>query len=459
MPVSEMTPSSRAFPHTHSFLSISVTTMMRLPPPLRLLLAVLAGLLLICSTSSLSSLEVGLDGSSTFALAWHARRLADVVVEEQRRALRTTEQFKPPSSSGKQKITEAVSLQPICQAIEDNFVEDVSCVCTGSSVRTFSIACHYAQQVCSPSQRVCGRPMIGLSMVESSLFSTSACVFDYQRQRGLQKLPDTCITIDVTPHEETGRTTFSSCTAQHGGQTCEKCEVCGDGEGVSMDCRNLNAEVVTSDCTSVDVDLNIGGVQSSITAFVPNLNGLCSQLEAGLDNRIACDCSDTGGGNFTVSCHNVENECSSASPGLCGKIDSSVTYEDGNMRQIQTCSDIVNPVDLQETCTIFTLDDTDGVSQCRATYGGTNCRACSLCTDENDAPGVTMDCSNLAAWAIADNKCQSTQGLAGKLDFVPAFLGDAPKDMVNNAQSGVAATLRLPAVASLVAAALFLAIQ
>ena len=369
-------------------------------------------------------------------LASHATRLAKALHQHHRKLVET-----------QPEIIDSASLQSVCQAMENHFVENVLCVCTGANTRTFSIACHFPQSVCTESDgnEVCGRPYVALSMVESRLFSTSACVYDYKRHDSLV-LSDTCISLEVCKDEGVdgdGNTQFCTCSAQHGGRPCKECSICGNGgdAGIFMDCSNVNAEVVTQQCDAVDMDMDLsdGAEQSSVVSFVPSLNGLCSQLEAGLDNRVECDCSDTGGGNFSVWCHTAEGaeECIN---GLCGKVHTTVTFQNGDMYSIDTCTDFEKPNDLEEACVSFILDDErSNVEQCSATYGKTDCTSCSVCIDDEGKPGVLLDCSNVEEWAVVKS-CQSTQGLSRQLEFVPDFQ-DAPRVAQTQETSSAAPSL------------------
>lgn len=304
-----------------------------------------------------------------------------------------------------------VSLQPICTTIQSNFESGVICTCTGVSFSSFSISCEYQEKICSDSNTVCGRPFIALSLVDFSIFSTTSCIYEYTR-RDLA-LADTCISIETCLGNNMG-VAFCGCTAQYNSQLCQECSVCGNGHGLFLDCSNLNPEVVTSECTEVDVDFDLSG--SNITGFMPSLNGLCSQLESSLNNRIECDCDDSGGGNFDITCRTPELTCAA---GTCGKVQSKASFTDGIMTSIQSCSDFLSPQDLLETCVNFTLSG-EVITSCKASYGGTACKECSVCDRNDGVRGITLDCSNIAEWAVV-RECQSTGVVKEALEYVPAF--------------------------------------
>ena len=318
----------------------------------------------------------------------------------------------------------AISLQPVCDSIQQNFNKPVNCVCTGSSVSSFSISCEFSTQVCSPLGTVCGRPFIGMSISGFNLFSVTACVYDYTRRNA--SLNDTCISMEVCPNSEAqdlSDVSFCSCTAQYGTKICSACSVCDGGHGISMDCSSFNAEVVTPSCKSPDMDLDLGGVTSSVVGFVPNLNGLCSRLESSLNNRIDCDCSDSGGGTFDITCKSGGSLCNEA--GVCGSTKSSISFSSGSMTSITSCADYDLPVDLEQTCVTFGLEpDKHRLSNCTATYGGNLCKECSICfleTAENqNATGVMLDCSNREPWAVLTT-CQATESPVKTLEYVPQF--------------------------------------
>jgi hypothetical protein len=353
------------------------------------------------------------------------------------------------------------SLQPVCQAIQDNFMvksngtqgegreSSVTCVCTGSTTASFAIACEFNDAVCSPLGTVCGRPFIGMSVERYSLFSVTACVYDYNR-RGV-RLNDTCVGLEVCPSDEyavvgdgsspLGSVRFCGCMAQYGTQVCPKCEACDSGRGIFLDCSEYNAEVVTPQCRSPDVDLDWSGATGSVAGFIPNLDGMCTKIESALNNRVVCDCTDTGGGNFNLSCELSDQYCTDeAESGMryCGSMKSTAQFRDGEMASVTSCSDFSSPADLLQTCVTFDVADpsknatTGGVwSGCQASYGGQNCRSCGLCeadavTMEGEIAhrpmGVTLDCTNVGPeWATVQI-CQPLEKSLGVLEFIPRFV-------------------------------------
>lgn len=183
--------------------------------------------------------------------------------------------------------TTVASIQPICRALEESFVHNVTCTCTGSSLSFFSITCHYAEPVCSLTGTTCGTPVLALSIVNYAAFSATTCVYNYTRNEA--SLPDLCVSLQTCPAEATSdaggtgslptHSTFCGCMAQVDGGMCAECSLCkmeGDGvvtdnspvsrtrTGIHMDCSNRNAELVTDTCSALDVDLDVSGMSSAV---------------------------------------------------------------------------------------------------------------------------------------------------------------------------------------------------
>jgi hypothetical protein len=423
-------------------------------------------------------------GAMEFALQSDIRRMARTVLEHAQ-AYRDYEGRNRRSNNVEGRSLQdlsptleldTTSLQPVCQAIQDNFVtksdpqvgeegQAVKCVCTGSTTSSFSIACEFQSQLCSPLGTICGRPFIGMSVERYSLFSVTACVYDYTR-RGVP-LNDTCIGMEVCPDDEPAgggdgtssesssssssssssplaSVRFCGCTAQYGTKVCPNCTACDSGRGIFMDCSEYNAEVVTPECRSPDVDLDWSGASGSVVGLIPNLNGLCTQIESGLQNRVECNCADTGRGNFNLTCELTDNYCTEKDEfgsQYCGSMKSTTHFQEGAMTSVTSCSDFASPADLLQTCVTFHADppnSTDntaatfgGWTSCQASYGGKSCRSCGLCgigmTRDNygDAQrpmGVALDCTNVGPEWAAVRSCQSVEPSLGALEFVPHFV-------------------------------------
>lgn len=177
--------------------------------------------------------------------------------------------------------TTVVSIQPICRALEQNFVHNVTCTCTGSSLQFFSITCHYAEPVCSLTGTTCGTPVLALSMVNFAAFSATTCVSDYRRN-GVT-LPDVCISLQTCPTATSDagvqQQSFCGCMAQVDGKMCSECSLCqvtGDTlqtdnspssaatAGVFLNCTNQNAEFISESCSALDLDLDVSGISSAM---------------------------------------------------------------------------------------------------------------------------------------------------------------------------------------------------
>ena len=336
-------------------------------------------------------------------LIGEARALAKVTMKEHRRHLQAS------------SLEELNALETLCASVEESFYQNVTCSCVGALLsNTFSMTCEYNEQVCGPLNHVCGRPEIGMSIVNSGIFSATACVKDYANNHRSLQYADTCVSIELRDNDANGG--ISGCYVQYGGQICSKCETCNDGEGILLDCTNINAEAISTECRGVDSDLDLAGGAGVIAGFLPDFKGFCSQLEDGRDGSVACDCSNSGGGNFDVTCETVEPECIEES-GVCGNIKSTVSVMDGRIDSVTSCSDVDAPHDFKETCTRMELcPETDGVCGCSVTYDGKACSRCEVCPS---GIAVMLDCSNVSPFAIVDH-CQEVRSTT-TYEFFPDY--------------------------------------
>jgi hypothetical protein len=149
--------------------------------------------------------------------------------------------------------------------------------------------------------------------------------------------------------------------------------------------------------------------------FLPSFQGLCSKLEAGIDDRISCDCSDSSGGTFSITCKTLEDSCTE---NVCGSVKSEVKVVDSEIKTVTACVDFSAPLDLAETCTQVQIceDDRTKICGCTAIYDGTACNSCEVCEGGN---GVKLDCTNIRDEVVIDT-CQAITA-AESFEFIPNF--------------------------------------
>jgi hypothetical protein len=302
------------------------------------------------------------------------------------------------------------SLQKVCSLVESQFEDRVDCTCSGSPFTSFNLNCEYLDTTCGAGGRTCGKPVIALSLADGGVFSAAACVTDFKRD-GVA-LGDTCISVDLC---EDDSNSFCDCTVTFDDQICDSCTVCGEGRGLALDCSNVNAEAVTTECQSVSFDLSLNGEGESIVGFLPSFQGLCSELEAGIDDRIACDCSNSGGGTFSITCETLEDSCTD---NVCGGVKSEVQVVDSEIQTVTACVDFSAPLDLAETCTQVQIceDDSTKICGCTAIYDGAACNSCEVCEGGN---GLKLDCTNIRDEVVIDT-CQAITA-ARSFEFIPNF--------------------------------------
>lgn len=308
----------------------------------------------------------------------------------------------------------ALDMESICAVIQLSFQHEVSCTCLGTLTGSFSISCQYEEPICSitATGKTCGIPQIAVSMVEGKIFSATTCVREYTR--GILPMEDTCIFVDACPDAEDG---FCDCTASYGGNICDTCEVCEGGHALTVDCSNVNWEAVSTECSAVDLDLELSKGAGIIAGFAPTFSGFCSELEKGLNNEISCDCTDAIGGTFSLTCETNEPVC--AHENRCGMVKSTVSVVKGELESITACATYDAP--FGETCTALQLCD-GGICGCVAIYNGERCNSCKVC---EGGESVKQDCSNVYEHAVLQ-QCQAVSA-STSYEFLPDYA--LPKSM------------------------------
>jgi hypothetical protein len=242
-------------------------------------------------------------------------------------------------------------------------------------------------------------------------------------------LGDTCISVDLCEDESN---TFCDCTVTFDDQICDSCSVCQEGRGLAFDCSNANAEAVTKECQPVSFDLDLAGNGDTIVGFLPSFQGLCSELEEGIGDRIACDCSNSGGGTFSITCETLEDSCTD---NFCGGVKSQVEVVDSKIKTVTACVDFAAPFDLAQTCTQVQIceDDKSEICGCTAIYNGLACNSCEVCEGGN---ALKLDCSNIREDVVIET-CQAVTA-ASSFEFIPDFQIQAPAvpDNVSGSGSG-----------------------
>lgn len=338
-------------------------------------------------------------------------------------------------SRGLQVMTDGpVDLEGVCAVVQEAFTSDVRCECFGSPERFLSITCDYQDSICGATGENCGRPLIGVSIVEGKMFSSTSCIRDYQR--GSRRLMgETCISVTACEKAEDG---ICECLASYESQVCSSCSICEGGAGISFDCTNVNAEALSEPCRKVDMDLDLGGGAGILGTFLPEMSGLCTGLERSLDNRVNCDCSQAKGGSYTITCTTDENDQVQEQS---VSVLSSVDVVEGNVHSVTACADHPDPYG--KTCTAFQFceDDSKRLCSCLATYDGQSCRLCQVC---DGGEGVQVDCSNVFEGA-AVQECQPVQQ-STSFEFVPNFPFIASEQKVVKSGSMTITTTALPCV-------------
>lgn len=313
-------------------------------------------------------------------------------------------------------LEEYNALNEICRGIEATFYQNVTCSCVGAlKSDTFSMTCMYNEEICGPLDSVCGKPELGMTLLKGGIYSATACVHDYVNKRRAVEYENTCILVEMCDNDVSKG--ICGCNVQYGTGICQTCQVCDDKQSIQLDCTNINAEAVSTECRKVDMDLDLAGGAGVITGFLPDFGGFCSQLEEGRDGKVSCDCSNSGGGNYDVTCETIEPECVGD---VCAHVSSTISVVEGTMERVKSCSNLEQPYDFREVCTTLTLCNKDvgdeTICGCFATYWGDTCNSCDI---GEDGLSIKVDCSNLdeSAYTSDFQKVRSTTSY----DFFPAF--------------------------------------
>ena len=393
------------------------------------------------SLADASSFDSG-DSLSTVALSKETKQLGRVALE-QRRSLQT--------------LTDGPDdLQNICLVVQNAFQANVKCSCFGSPEDFFTISCEYLESICGPSDDLtCGRPILSISIVDGKIFSATSCVRDFRRNL-FNQLEDLCVSISTCENPDDG---LCECVATYRNEKCQQCQVCGTSQrGISFDCSNVNAEAVSSACTSIDMDLDLHNGGSQVAGFVPEMSGLCTGLENALDNRISCDCTNAVGGSYTVTCESILE--GKDVPLLVDRVKSTASIVNGEVDSVTACT--TESYSFASTCTAlqFCQADSDRLCACLATYDGEVCNSCEVCEEGHS---VKIDCSNVFEDAFMDS-CQQV-GKTSSYEFIPSYQrrGDEQREKDENDGTSVISSGRerpttgiLSTIAALGAATLLL---
>jgi hypothetical protein len=357
-------------------------------------------------------------------------------------------------------------LQAMCSIIEQSFVTyNVTCKCAGNVIDNFSITCDYNEIICNNSTSssstqkttTCGVPQIAIAMVNQKVFSSTTCMKQYTRNN--ISLEDTCVFVDscaasITttsrrtsstgqPNDDSGidelRPKFCDCTASYGGSICDTCQICSNGNAIAIDCRNINAQAITTNdqCTNIDLDLQFGSStdgtnnnSNNIAGFVPEFTGFCTELENTMNNTISCDCTNAIGGSYNISCMTNDRVCVHDDTIHCGTVHSTVNVVDGIIDTVTSCATYdtqpftKNSKDGDVTCTTIQFCTDTGnettsssmeinVCSCSATYDNEKCNSCTIVHDgstlnppllsDTNTAYITIDCSNINPDAITES--------------------------------------------------------
>ena len=315
-----------------------------------------------------------------------------------------------------------LDLNVFCPALEMLFQDDMTCECNLDITQPSSISCTLNEPVCTPNNSTCGRPSLQAKLEATTfmLDEITACVYDY-KQNG-QEYEDLCVTADFCTPDGGFFTELCDCSVSYGGTECNKCDVCKDVgliNGIELNCTNINAQVVTQTCQGLDFTMDVDkGEAGSLRAFLPELEGICTQLENITDNAIKCDCSSDEGDTFDLSCETNNVQCAGD---LCGQVSSSVSVVDGTVDEVQACVEVESPFLLETTCTTLQLcPDKLDVCGCSAVYNGTACDRCEICDLGDGKKGVSVDCSKADEKLVIKGGCQEVT-VASSYSFVPEF--------------------------------------
>uniref|UniRef100_A0A8J9X1H0 Uncharacterized protein n=1 Tax=Phaeodactylum tricornutum TaxID=2850 RepID=A0A8J9X1H0_PHATR len=334
------------------------------------------------------------------------------------------------------------SIQRVCRAIENQFQDPVRCDCIGAlQSNTFSMTCEYDKAVCGPLNAVCGRPVIAMTLVNGGVFSSTTCIRDYVNSRQRIDYKDTCVALELCNENDSSQG-FCGCTVSYGADVCNDCNICNNGMGVQIDCSNVDENAITTQCRTVDLDMDLAGGAGLIAGFLPGFEDFCSSLEEGTGSNVGCECADSGSGNYEVNCKTLEEKCSESN--VCGQVATSVDVDRGRIKSVRTCADIRIPYTYEQTCSTVSVEETaDGrrIDGCGVFYNDQACNNCQIC---NDGKGIIFDCSNIDANVAVDN-CQPVL-VETMFEFVPEYT--KPPATLRNTEDGAGIAQNQPVTAS-----------
>lgn len=154
-----------------------------------------------------------------------------------------------------------------CGLIEEQFVSDTVCTCSISKVKSSDVrfGCQHRDILCN-QWNVCGRPVYtGTVSLDSPVYKSNFCLKSYHVLGEKQAFGDLC--VSVNQGREVGLP--GNCRAQLGTTKC-KCSLCNGGDGILLDCSQINNSFVSTVCNEIGLVTGINGKNASVVDFLPS---------------------------------------------------------------------------------------------------------------------------------------------------------------------------------------------
>jgi len=148
----------------------------------------------------------------------------------------------------------------VCTEVEEGVNQeglDFDCDCSGdlASGENFSLTCNTRSPFCEDN--ICANVSFELQIGDNG--STFRVCVDYTTN----VYPDICISSTVDASNG-----FVDCDVVIDGSSCNACDVCNNGLGVHIDCRNIRSDLFVSECQP-----NNGGVFVPAFESEPGIDG------------------------------------------------------------------------------------------------------------------------------------------------------------------------------------------
>lgn len=149
----------------------------------------------------------------------------------------------------------APSFSGFCTELEQKLNNKVACDCSEAVGGSFSLTCQTTEEVCMNDATHCGEVKSTVEVVDGKMDTITSCG-KYTSEPFLGG--ETCTGIQLCED----RNSVCGCWATYDGEHCNSCEICQGGNGLTLDCSNVQKDAFVDQCQPLNL--------TSSYEFLPN---------------------------------------------------------------------------------------------------------------------------------------------------------------------------------------------